>query len=267
MRKHLERMYSRLMMKSSRTKLEDLQVRALHYYLFPEFRTRDYGKYLRQGFRYILTGSLIYFGMAMMVDINYLHSEIDRRDSKLDIAYNKIEFLNNDARTFVYEAVKDSFMRTEDFLRYKIYEETGLIIPPKVSEEHLQTMWDNAKNNDIPLSIYLRVIQHESNFDSTAVNKTSGAFGFMQTMPTTFNHLYGALKLQGGRTAVNNLKVGAELLRKNFAYWMGKRQDSTDAWEMALACYAMGDSLPRAINRVPSGVQDYIDYVMHYNRR
>lgn len=251
------------MLKTERTKLEKLQVRLIHYYLFPEFRTRDYGKYLKQGFRYFATGSLIYLFSAMIVDINYLHSEIDHRDTKLDVAYNKIEFLDSEARTYVYEEVRDSFMRTQDYLRFKIYEETGMLIPGKVSEEHLQTMWDNAKDNNIPLKIYLRVIQHESNFDSTAVNSSSGAFGFMQTMPITFNHLYKALKLEGGRTAVNNLKVGAELLRKNFAYWIGKKKDSTEAWEMSLACYAMGDSLPRALNRVPGGVQDYIDYVMY----
>ena len=45
-------------------------------------------------------------------------------------------------------------------------------------------------------------------------------------------------------------------------YWYKRRNDRQEAWEMALACYAMGDSIPRAIGRVPDSVKDYVNYVM-----
>jgi len=260
MRKLMEKQYNRILMQPGNPGWMDRQILALaNYILFPEFRKRSYGKY----FKWCMYGLLSYFILAMSVDVMYVRGELDKRNNELYAAYNKVDYLLDNAQGYVYDQVMDSFMVSEDYLRYKMYDETGIIIPERVSEQHLKAIAELSAEKKVPLNIYLRVIYHESRFDSSAVNKSSGAFGYCQTMPVTFNHFYSAMKLEGGKTAINNLTIGAELLAKKFNYWVERGRNDTDAWEMALACYAMGDSLPRAMNAVPNSVRPYVNYVLY----
>jgi soluble lytic murein transglycosylase-like protein len=116
----------------------------------------------------------------------------------------------------------------------------------------------------IPLSIFLKVIFFESTFDSAAVNKNSGAFGYMQLMPRTFKSIYNKLELVGGKTTVNNLICGGYLLKQNFDYWYKRNKTKKESWELALACYVMGDSLPKALGRMPRSkeVTTYVNNIL-----
>jgi soluble lytic murein transglycosylase-like protein len=136
------------------------------------------------------------------------------------------------------------------------------MVPENVPDNHLTAIKNNAEKMGIPLSIYVRVINHESRFDSSATNSSSGAMGYMQLMPGTFRHFYDVLSLRGGNTALNNLMCGSRLLKQNYDYWYKRKNNQEEAWQMALACYAMGDSLPRALGRVPESVKGYVNYVM-----
>jgi soluble lytic murein transglycosylase-like protein len=139
----------------------------------------------------------------------------------------------------------------------------GVPVPASVPDSHLQAILENSAVTGVPVAMYLRIIHHESRFDPTARNPRSGAFGYMQTAPRTFDFVYDALGLQGGRTPSNNLTVGAELLRREFSYWMERSDgDSTQAWRMALASYAVGGSQPRRLRRVPPAAREFVDFVM-----
>lgn len=260
MRKLMEKQYNRILMQTGTPNWADRQILALAgYYLFPEFRKRNYGKYLK----WCMYGFLAYFIFAMSLDVVYVRGKLDERNIQLTAAYNKVDYLLDNAYDYVYDQVEDSFLVSEDYLRYKMYKETGIVVPERVTEDHLKAIAELSADKKIPLNTFLRVIYHESRFDSSAVNSSSGAFGYCQTMPVTFNHFYSALKLEGGKTAINNLTIGAELLAKKFNYWSERGRDETGAWEMALACYAMGDSLPRAMNAVPNSVRPYVNYVLY----
>lgn len=256
----MESQYNRILMQTGSPNWADRQILALaNYILFPEFRKRSYGKYLK----WCMYGLLSYFIFAMSIDVMYVRGKLDERNMELNAAYNKVDYLLDNAYGYVYNQVADSFHVSEDYLRYKMYKETGIIIPERVSEDHLKAIAKLSEDKKIPLNIFLRVIYHESRFDSSAVNKSSGAFGYCQTMPLTFNHFYSAMKLEGGKSAINNLTIGAEVLAKKFNYWTGRGRDEMGAWEMALAGYAMGDSLPRALNAVPNAVRPYVNYVLY----
>lgn len=260
MKKLLEKMYMRSLMRPGKPGWLDRTIISVsHFVLYPEFRKRSYGRYLK----WSLYGLLLYFVLALALDVVYVRGKLTERNNELKTAYNKVDYLLDNAQDYVYGQVMDSFKISEDYLRFQMYKETGIVIPGKVSQQHLQAISTLAENKKVPLKIYLRVIYHESRFDSTAVNPSSGAFGYCQMMPTTFNSLYAALKLEGGKTAINNLTVGAELLARKFAYWRARKGSNREAWEMALACYAMGDSLPMQINRVPEAVRPYVNYVLY----
>lgn len=260
MRKILEKYYNSILMKSGPISWTDRQATAVvHYLLFPEFRKRSYRKYLTR----VVYGLLLYSALSVVVEASRISDTLDLRNKELYTAYNKIDFIMEHAFKYVYGQVQDSFLVSDAYLRYKMHKETGITVPKKVSSVHLQTIATLAEKNDLPLKIYLRVIYHESSFDSTAVNKTSGAFGYCQTMPSTFDYLYDKLNLEGGRTAINNLTIGASLLSKEYKYWRKRRNTSMAAWEMALACYAMGAKVPRELDAVPEVVRPYVDYVLH----
>ncbi len=147
--------------------------------------------------------------------------------------------------------------------RALITRETGIRIPRQVPDYHVQLILRNSIEKGIPLPIYVRLIHLESRFDSSAVNRSSGTFGYMQLSPRTFESIATVLNLRGGRTVSNNLSVGAALLRRQFDYWT--RHGVTDplkAWEMALACYRLGDQSPRLASEVPEPARDFVDYVM-----
>lgn len=240
------------------TSIRSFLERALFFILFPEFR-KDLNM---KGFLSWCGFSFIaYLVFAMTVNNYVLSNDAESSEQKLKAAYKNIEFLNSNAKSFLYNEAIDSLKTSAEYLRFEIFKKTGIAVPEKVSREHLLAMSQLSRKNQIPLSIYLRLVKQESGFDSSIVNPASGAFGYMQVLPSTFKHIAGVLSLAGGHTAINNLMCGTEYLKNEYAFWI-KRKNPREAWEMSLACYTLGDSLPRVINKVPPGVLNYVNNIM-----
>lgn len=231
----------------------------MEYFLFPEFRKKDLQ--LKRIFKITAASAAVYFFLAIIVNNFVMMDTIDNKDDELKNTYSEISRLYRSAKSVVFDECMDSVKNSNTYTRFEIFKESGIVVPENVPENHLSAIKHNAIKMGIPLSIYVRVINHESSFDSAAVNP-SGAKGYMQLMPGTFNHLYDVLSLKGGHTSINNLLCGSSLLKQNYDYWYKRKNDQQEAWQMALACYAMGDSLPRALGRVPEAVQGYVNYVM-----
>ena len=263
MKRILKFLYHECVMSTRFPMQRRLVLRALTYVLYPEFRRKEF--FLRRKLRRLLVMSFAITFFLMVIEIVSFEGRIGFVRHRLRGAEKRIDSLVIDAKTIVYRDVMDSLLRSADYLRYEIYKETGMIIPNKVSGPHLVSIVLESRSRSIPLKIMLRVIKRESGFDSTAVNPTSRAWGYMQTVNGTFNAFYQSMHLQGGKTTTNNIKVGAARLKYGFDYWSSRRSNENEKWELALACYAMGDSLPRALNRVPDGVKDYVNYVMYGN--
>lgn len=260
MKNFFERQYNRILMNTGELGTFDrLLLRFLERYLYPEFG----GLWIVRWARNVFYAVGMFFMLSVLMQMVSAREQLVDRNKELNAADYRIHMLLADAKNCVYREMMDSLKMSKEYLRYKMYEETGIMVPDKVPEKHLQTIFKNAADKKVPMKIYLRVIFFESSFDSTAVNTKTGAFNYMQMMPGTFDYLYKELKLHGGRTTVNNLIVGAELLRREHKYWSKRRADDNLAWEMALACYLMGDSLPKAMDVVPKAAREYVDNILY----
>lgn len=261
MKNKIEIFYKRILMGYEKdTRLNKIAISFFEYILYPEFRTRTFP--IKRFFKVATFTAAIYFIGAVILNNLVLLNAIDDKDKELTGTYKEISNLYSNAKEIVYDECMDSLLNTESYIRFIIYSKSGILVPSKVPDNHLLAIKDNAEKMHIPLSIYVRVIHHESRFDSSAVNTSSGAIGYMQMMPITFKHFYDVLSLKGGNTSLNNLVCGSLLLKQKYEYWYKRKKDQGEAWQMALACYAMGDSLPRALDRVPEAVKGYVNYVM-----
>jgi soluble lytic murein transglycosylase-like protein len=125
------------------------------------------------------------------------------------------------------------------------------------------TLVTKAEETGVPIKIALNIIRHESNFDSNAINPSSNASGYFQCLPSTFKWLYDKLGLDGGKTAKNNIIIGLNRLKFSHDYWANKNVDSVKAWQLSVAGFAIGDSLPMATREVPDSVRTYVNYVVN----
>jgi hypothetical protein len=237
-------------------------LKVCNYLLYPEFRRRNYGHAFRRTIVRTFIGTFIYmFAMLALSLISDQH-KLAEKDQAILSEKRKVVFLNDSAMQYMYNQVVDSVENSADYKRYQIFVKTGELIPKNtMTAEHLKTVLETSETKNIPLSIYVRVIKHESGFDSGAVNPASGAFGYMQLLPSTWRGLSSAMKLTN-ETAVNNLLAGGYFLSREFQYWSHRGRNKREAWEMALASYAVGDSLTVALDRVPESAQDYVNFVM-----
>ncbi len=261
MKKSIENFYRRIRMGYEKdTRFNRIAISFCEYILYPEFRIRTFP--IKKILKVTAFMAVIYFMGAVLLNNLVLLNTIGNKDKELKGTYEEISNLYSNAKETVYDECMDSLLNTESYIRFNIYSKSGILVPSKVPDNHLLAIKDNAEKMNIPLSIYVRVIHHESRFDSSAVNLSSGAMGYMQMMPGTFRHFYDVLSLKGGNTSLNNLMCGSLLLKQKYEYWYKRKKDQGEAWQMALACYAMGDSLPRALDRVPESVKGYVNYVM-----
>lgn len=238
----------------------------LYKFLYPEF---DSGRMVRIKItKYILVGIVfIFFGFIVKDSLTSKESffKFLRKSDSLS-AYNN--YLLNDAKNVVYNDAIDSFLVSKEFLLYYLSKSGGVTIPPQVPLSHLKQIYRSAKYNNVPLGIIVRVIYQESRFVPQAVNhEGSGAAGYCQMMPGTFKAMCRKMNIKAVPTPENNIRAGSKLLKTGFDYWIRGGKDTIGAWEMSLACYAMGDSLPRIIKRVPTSVQSYVNYVMQPYRK
>ncbi len=238
-----------------------IMIPILEYHLFPEFRKRTFP--IKKIFKWSTISSVVYFIAAVIINNFVLMDSLKDKDYELKNSYSEISNLYNNAKTVVYDECMDSVKNSEDYVRFLIYSKSGIIVPKNVPATHLEAIRKNAEKTGIPLSIYVRVIYHESGFDSSATNPSSSASGYMQLTSSTFKHFYDVLSLKGGNTAINNLICGSTLLKQNHEYWYKRMNDQEKAWQMALACYAIGDSLPRILGKVPESAQNFVNYVMN----
>ena len=259
-RSKIEHLYGRTLMTAKGTKLDHFKIKAFEYYLYPDFRKVKIP--FNKIFKWTLASSFFYLFFAVLLNNFILQNTAKNKDEELKRSYLEISKLYTDSKSIVFNECLDSMKNSKEYIRYLIYQNSGIVIPKTVPENHLVAIKKNAEKAGIPLSIYVKVIRHESRFDSSAHNP-SGAHGYMQMMPGTFKHFYEILSLKGGNTALNNLKCGSQLLKQNYDYWYKKKKDPEEAWRMALACYAMGDSLPRALGRVPAAVEGYVNHITH----
>ena len=108
------------------------------------------------------------------------------------------------------------------------------------------------------------MIKQESDF-RMVTNISSGARGYMQVMPPTFNAFRDSIELDNcEHDYVGNIKVGAYYLKSRYNKYIKKGFTVEKAWILALAAYNAGEGRVRdfdyEIPRIPE-TQNYVQNV------
>jgi uncharacterized protein YggT (Ycf19 family) len=229
MRKLIEKLQTKIILwspESQRQKnVKSLLIKITDYVLYPEFRDPKLTKRVRAIFYTPLIATVCLFVFLKM-------------SSHTRVMASAYSFLGIESDSLIFNADTDY-----ELLKGIVSEESGIDIPEHVPYDHVKLMYDQCQEKDVPVSIFFRLVYFESRFDSTATSR-AGAKGYCQIMPTTFKMWYEKMKLKGGKTVENNIKISVQLLsdlERNFVQY-----DERKKWELVLSSYNAG--IGRVIN-------------------
>ena len=222
------------------------QIRTLiKWYLYPEFRR---GNLLIKTIKAnalligILTIFVIWnitlfnFGkLSNLKQVKNLESKLSKTTSTLESTYNLLNHKNNTIDRLRKQT------QTRQYLEYIIKRDCYLRCPDvlsKLPDDVFFTMIEEIERYQIPYTIFFRVVDLESGFQFIT-NPSSGAYGYCQVMPSTFNYVSKILNLKE-HTPVNNIKVGAFVLIDGFRRHKKRGLSDKDAWFYSLVNYCGG---------------------------
>ena len=170
-------------------------------------------------------------------------SEINKEKQKVEnVAYHYYNLVNQNFDTITSkQAMIDSFnsyFNSREWREFVVYKESKIKIPTHLPDSIFNLMEEERKKYNIPNSIYWRLIHKESTF-RYVVNEKSGANGFMQVMPGTFEYFKDSIGVCN-HNEMTNIMVGSYILNHNYERFVNKGYDEIPAWELALAEYNAG---------------------------
>lgn len=111
---------------------------------------------------------------------------------------------------------------------------TGITFNENVNLDHIEYIYETARDLQLPIDIIFRLIQQESGFNPTALSH-KGAYGYMQLMPLTYRYyhtkLFGTTFIEE-HCSYKNIYIGLYMLKELYQYW--------NNWKLTLASYNAG---------------------------
>jgi hypothetical protein len=184
--------------------------------------------------------SIVIWITSILLFSNYVyHNEniVNSLRDELHITKGKLDKKHNDLVSFKKQT------EFRDYLEYRIINTCQLKNPKglsKLSDEIFFTIIDEIEKYDIPYSIFFRLIDHESGFEFIENTQGTGAFGYCQVLPSTFDIFSKMLNIKNGHNEINNIKVGAYVLKYAFDIYCNKGLNEKESWYMALIMYSGG---------------------------
>ena len=161
-----------------------------------------------------------------------------------------------------------NYFENREWKEFIIFKEASIRIPKYLPDSVFYIMEEVRVKNRIPNFIYWRLINKESRFRMVE-NPKSGAYGYMQVMPPTFNEYYEKLGLCGGNNVRNNIEVGAYYLSELYSRFNNECiYSEKKSWELALSSYNAGyTNVIKAGYNIPDfkETKDYVKYILFNN--
>jgi hypothetical protein len=199
--------------------------------------------------------------------ISDLENKIVDRDSTINYLNQNISFKDSTIYSLSNE------LKSRSYIQYKVIQESKIehinnlkLVPDSI----FFLMVSQADKYKIPYVIFFRIMEKESKFQFIANKEGSGAFGYMQIVPSTFSIYYKKLNLKGGHTQANNIIVSANLIHSIREFWKTKFKDDRKIWEYTLAEYGCGRRSMMDGNGgyfIPEYAKAGINYVMKFYQK
>lgn len=217
------------------------------WYLYPEFRKQNLLLKLFKENRLLFsiififtiwTITLFSFGrLSNFEKVKTLESKLSKTTSALESTY---KIINQKESTI--DRLRNQ-VGSREYLEYIIKRDCHLRYfnnLTKLPDEIFFTIVEEIENYQIPYTIFFRVIDRESGFQFISNTAGSGAFGYCQVMPSTFKYASKRLRLKE-HNQINNIKVGAWVLRQAYDKYRREGFDEKSAWYRSLIDYSGGN--------------------------
>lgn len=175
-----------------------------------------------------------------IISFNFMVSGLDNRNNLIINSTNQIDIKKH--KTDILKKCK--FIHRDNFIN--------------LDTSMFKLMITECDRWSVPYSIYFSNIDKESGFRFIKNSQGSNAFGFNQIMPKTFKSYAKRLKLKGGHTPENDIKVSAFMLHDMHRKWKKRVHNDKKAWMWTIAEYEVGiasiiekDSLGKSFYRFP----------------
>jgi hypothetical protein len=224
----------------------------LEWYLYPEFRTQNKliavikrNKWLTIGLTFLILWTSGIFSVGRFLSFMEKKETISNLEYRLDKANDILYYTNSMLcrKDSTISQLRET-MESRDYLQFIIKRDCNLKHYDnltKLSDEVFFTMIDEVEKYQIPYTIFFRVVDHESGFQFIPNSQGSGAMGYCQVMPLTFQTVSRKLGFKV-HNEVNNIKTGAYVMRNNYNGYKKQGLDNKTSWYKALIDYSGGDS-------------------------
>ena len=256
-KKKITSIYNRLLMNTSKYTwfekyFKPQLMKISEWYLYPEFRQSNKVVGFIKSHKLLVTLGLVFtlwttgfFSIGRWMSFIEKKEVIYSLEYKLDEANNILYYTNTmlSRKDSTISQLREQ-MGSRDYLQYIIKRDCNLRNYDnltKLSDEVFFTMIDEVEKYQIPYTIFFRVVDHESGFKFIPNSQGSGAFGYCQVMPVTFQTISRKLGFRV-HNEVNNIKTGAYLLHEGYSRYKSSGMSNKNAWYKSLVDYSGGDS-------------------------
>jgi len=279
-KKQLERFRHYLLMKTNTSPIFEKYFRwqliqSIEYFLYPEFHEKRFRKIAKENktlFRIIFVVLILFgcFFMAGKKTQDYILKDLSKTLTYKESILNSFKLSFNEKNSELNRLREE--MKSRDYIEFQAYRYAKISHFDNFQElpdNEVFLMSEERAKYEIPVEIYYRVPDHESGF-CFIDNDSTGAHGYFQVMPSTYDIFAKKLGIYGQpHTRMNNIRVGSYMLSYMFDLWKEKGYSDKKAWEYTLCEYLTGKgnmTSPTGGYYIPGYANDYVSGIMKYYR-